>query len=258
MTQPILAPEQLRVLSGFALSNVLLALDYDGTLAPIAPTPQRARMRPETRHLLTQVARLYPSVVISGRALSDVEKMLDGIPLWYLFGNHGLEPATAPPRHRAKVREWIRRLRPRLHKDLGVTIEDKTDTITLHYRHAPDRRRAITAIEKAVSELPNARAVGGAEAVNVLPVGGGDKGEALTRARRQFACDTAIYVGDDDTDEPAFGSDPSGRLLAIRVGESQASNAPFHLRSQEEMDAFLTMLLDLRTSRRRRERRAST
>ena len=55
------------LLETFAWSNVLLAFDYDGTLAPIAARPEDAHMRPDTQALLTSVARAYPTVVISGR-----------------------------------------------------------------------------------------------------------------------------------------------------------------------------------------------
>src|SRR5262245_22056428 len=81
--QTILAHDQRELLAGFAHSNVLLAFDYDGTLAPIAPTPDAAQMRRDTRQLLTQVARLYPCIVISGRALDDLTRRFSRIPVWY-------------------------------------------------------------------------------------------------------------------------------------------------------------------------------
>lgn len=88
----ILTKTNLATLTDFASSSVLLAFDYDGTLAPIAPNPADARMRATTRQLLTRVARIYPSVVISGRAHHDLAKRLGRLPLWEVFGNHGAEP----------------------------------------------------------------------------------------------------------------------------------------------------------------------
>jgi trehalose 6-phosphate phosphatase len=186
-------------------------------------------------------------VVISGRALDDLARRLDGIPLWFLFGNHGIEPADAKASHTAAVKDWVRRLRARIPDTLGVTIEDKRHSLTIHYRNAPDRHRALAAIRDALTALPEARALGGAEAISVLPPGSADKGVALQQARRQFACDTAIYVGDDDTDETAFGSDGVGRLLAIRIGGARTSHARYHLRTQAEMDALLQTLVDIRS-----------
>src|SRR4030095_14811912 len=59
-TRNILANRNLPVLSTFAASNVLLAFDYDGTLAPIAAAPRLARMRARTHQLLVRVTRVYP------------------------------------------------------------------------------------------------------------------------------------------------------------------------------------------------------
>ena len=67
------------LLRQFAWSNVLLAFDYDGTLAPIASDPERAALRPTTRRLLSEVARRYPCVVISGRARADAQSRLLGV-----------------------------------------------------------------------------------------------------------------------------------------------------------------------------------
>ncbi len=247
MTHSILDEEHGHVLAGFALANVLLALDYDGTLAPIAPEPDEASMRAETRALLIDVAHLYPCIVISGRALDDVAGRVHGVPLWHVFGNHGLEPAPPEVPYAALVHSWVSRLQEVLPALPGVTVEDKKHSITLHYRHAADKARALDAITQAVRQLPEARPLGGTDAVSVLPPGGTDKGTALQQARRRFACDTAIYVGDDDTDETAFASDTATRLLGIRVGVAPDSHARFHLPSQEDIDGFLQMLIALRT-----------
>ena len=90
--QTILNEAQRVLLAEFAYANLLLAFDYDGTLVPIGPTPAAPQMRATTRHLLIRAAQLYPCVIISGRALDDLSKRLEGVPVWYLFGNHGLEP----------------------------------------------------------------------------------------------------------------------------------------------------------------------
>ncbi|HWV94312.1 MAG TPA: trehalose-phosphatase, partial [Vicinamibacterales bacterium] len=73
-THDILAARHASALRTFARTHVLLAFDYDGTLSPIAPTPERARLPATTRRLLVRVARRYPLVVISGRALADISE----------------------------------------------------------------------------------------------------------------------------------------------------------------------------------------
>ena len=93
--------------------------------------------------------------------------------------------------------------------------------MTIHYRHVSDKRRALAAIEDAVSDLPDARTIGGTQALTLLPPGGPDKGVALQQARRLFHCDKALYIGDDDTDEDAFSSLP-GRPAAVDSRRRQA------------------------------------
>jgi trehalose 6-phosphate phosphatase len=247
-TEPILAPEHQRTLAGFAWSNVLLAFDYDGTLAPIAPRPEEAHMRPATRDLLASVSTVYPTIVISGRALADVTAMLSTVPLWYVYGNHGLEPPAPGQRAPEDASTWAAQLAPRLPASLGIRIEDKGLTLTLHFRGVPDRARAVAAIEEAIQLLPGVSVLRGNEAINLLPLGGGHKGVALTQARTTFACHQAIYVGDEDTDEPAFAAG-GDRTLAIRVEPSERSRAGYHLGTQIDIDTLLQTLLDLRRDR---------
>src|SRR5512138_51022 len=243
----ILNEERRILLAGFAHANVLLAFDYDGTLAPIAANPAAPQMRPTTRELLIRAARLYPCVIISGRALDDLSQRLEDIPVWYLFGNHGLEPPPPGVVSPTPAGRWAEQLRSLLPDDPGILIEDKRYSLTIHYRNAADKRRAVEAIDRVVAELPDARALGGAEAVSLLPRGGADKGVALRQACQWFACDSAIYVGDDGTDEDAFSSTYPERLLTIRVGAAENTRARYHLGSQEEIDALLQVLVDVRS-----------
>ena len=251
----ILSQRNRSVLAGFASSNVLLAFDYDGTLAPIVEEPRRARMRSRTRRLLADVARRYPCVVISGRRLDDVTRRLGRIPVWYVFGNFGHEPAASVHQPSERMGDWVRRLTEDLPAHRGLVIEEKHYSVTIHYRRVRDKRKALEAINRAVSELKDVRAMSSPHAVTLLPQGGPDKGVALQQARRIFSCDAAIYVGDDDTDEDAFVSDHHSRLLSIRIG-SRPSRARFRLRRQPDIDSLLTALRELRRAKRRDARRS--
>jgi trehalose 6-phosphate phosphatase len=238
------------VLAGFARSNVLLAFDFDGTLAPIVQDPARARMRPQTRRLLGTVARRYPCVVISGRARHDVLKRVGSIPVRQVSGNHGVEPWGQDAAYPTQVRHWVRHLERELAAHPGVVVEDKKYSVTVHYRRARHRRQALTAINEAVRDLHDARLLGGKDALSLIPRGAPNKGSALDRARRLLACDTAIYVGDDETDEDVFRAGSREGLLGIRIGLRGRSAARCGLRRHEEIDDFLQALLDLRPLRR--------
>jgi trehalose 6-phosphate phosphatase len=96
------------------------------------------------------------------------------------------------------------------------------------------------AIDEAVQELAEVRALNSPHAVTLVPHGGPDKGIALEQARRQFGCDRAIYVGDDDTDEDAFRSAGPERLLSIRVGAARHSRARYCLKSQADIDVLMS------------------
>jgi trehalose 6-phosphate phosphatase len=246
MAPQILAKRHAHVLAHFAAADVLVALDYDGTLAPIVSTPRKARMRPRTRQLLAAVAKRYPCVVISGRSRDDVTARVSSVPVWHVAGNHGLEPWGEEASYAARVRGWVGTLRRRLEDVDGVTIEDKTYSVTVHYRLAKHRDRARRAVANAVRSLRAARVIGGCEAVNVMPRGAPHKGEALERARRLLACDKAIYVGDDETDEDAFAAARSDRLLSVRIGNVRRSRATYRLKDQRQIDRFLRRLLALR------------
>jgi trehalose 6-phosphate phosphatase len=245
----ILSPAGREVLQQFAWSNVLVALDYDGTLAPIVARPERALLRRETSRLLQGVSRSYPVVVISGRAQHDVLRKLRGTAVSEVIGNHGIEPRHATAGYLAEVRRWLPMLRTTLQPLRGVWVEDKTYSVAVHYRQSRQKKVALPAILAAAHALGNVRLIGGKQVVNVLPVGAPHKGFALEKARDRLRCDTAIYVGDDETDEDVFGLNQPGRLLAVRVGVRRSSEAAYYLRNQGAVDELLSELLRLRPGR---------
>ncbi|MGH9256314.1 MAG: trehalose-phosphatase [Vicinamibacterales bacterium] len=242
----ILSRRHVPVLAHFAASNVLVAFDYDGTLAPIVPTPTAARMRQTTRHLLTRVAKRYPCVVISGRRLDDLRRRLRSVPVWHLVGDHGSESAGTTGAVSAQVQGWVAQLRQQLPDRKGLVIEQKRHSVTVHYRHVRDKRRVLERLAGVVHQLRDARAIYSPEAINVLPNQGAHKGLALQQACRAFDCDTAIYIGDDDTDEDAFTSAGPEQLLSIRVGTKHPSKAQYRLKRQADVDDLLEMLIELR------------
>lgn len=248
----LLLPSNVDVLGQYAWSRVLLAFDFDGTLAPIVANRDAARMRLRTRNLLRRVCDLYPCAVISGRSRDDVMSRLEGLAVRYVIGNHGLEPGE----HLSKFERLVVDARPALQEALsgqqGVDIEDKRFSLAVHYRRSRRKRDARAAIYRAVQALPRAmRTIPGKLVVNVLPERAPHKGDALLRLRENEGADTAIYVGDDATDEDVFQLDQPGRLLSVRIGRSEASAAAYYLRTQRDIDTMLSRLTGLRQAGRR-------
>jgi trehalose 6-phosphate phosphatase len=249
----ILSRQNIEVLAQFAWSRVLLAFDFDGTLAPIVADRNEAEMRAPTRELLARVCGLYPCAVISGRSRTDVAGRLKGLGVRRIMGNHGLEPG----KHMASFERQIVAIRPELEAALlgkqGVDLEDKRFSLAVHYRRSRSKREARKAIHDAVARLPiPMRTIPGKLVVNVIPERAPHKGDALVYLRAAEGMDTAIYVGDDATDEDVFTLDQPGRLLSIRVGLARSSSALYYLRNQVEMDALLLQLARLRAGKGQR------
>jgi trehalose 6-phosphate phosphatase len=242
----ILSRQNRPLLEQFAWSNVLLAFDYDGTLAPIAEDPERAFMRPTTRELLQKISRRYPCIIISGRAQDDALRKLRGTGVYEVVGNHGLEPRHATSRLLDQVQRWLPVIEPAVEGHKGVVIENKLFSLAIHYRRSREKKKARAAILDAARLLEDVRIIGGKMVVNLLPAHAPHKGIALERERDRLGCDTAIYVGDDETDEDVFVLDQPGRLLTIRVGAKRGSMADYCIRDQSRIEDVLRVLLDVR------------
>lgn len=225
-----------------ARKHPLLGFDLDGTLAPIVPDPEDVALPPGILLLLRNLARRFPLVVLSGRARRDVFQRLAGVPVREVYGNHGIEPTHASESLRAQISGWSATLRSRLAQWEGVWVEDKQYSLTVHYRHAPRPLRARAAATLAASVLDSARLLPGKSCLNILPLGLAHKGRALREAQHRFGCESAIYFGDDETDEDVFSTCDPQAVLGVRVGRRPASRAAYYLRRQSEMELVLALL----------------
>lgn len=244
--QYLFSPRNRKTLKEFALSRTLVAFDFDGTLAPIVRDRHRAEIRQSTKDRLAVLASLYPTVVISGRARSDVQRRLRGTGVGNIIGNHGCEPWSTSPGMEKSVQNWLPALKQGLLRFPGVKIENKRFSVAIHYRDERRKRAACAAIAAAARDLPAVRIVGGKQVVNILPGEAPGKGLALEREMRETHCKKAIYIGDDETDEDVFALRGHGRVLTIRVGANRDSLARYYIRNQREIDRLIQTLVDLR------------
>lgn len=235
------------LLAEVARSRALLAFDFDGTLAPIVADRDAAFMTRSTAALLTRVAELYPCAVISGRGRADVARRLGGANVKHVVGNHGLEPGA----DLEAVGREMERARRSLERSLGgvpgVEIEDKTYSLSVHFRGAPSRQAALGEIDAAIARVEGGmRVIPGKLVVNVVPASAPNKADALLGLRSAEHADLALYFGDDVTDEDVFELDQPGRVLSVRVGMSRVSAARYFLRCQREIDEALAELANAR------------
>ena len=238
----LFTPEGQQALADFMAQTPLLGFDFDGTLAPIVDVPEQAAMRPRTSSLLYKVATRFDCVVLSGRSRTDVCQRLGDIPVREVFGNHGLEPWHISESLYKQVREWAALLTAGLAGRPGVWIEDKGFSLSVHYRNCPDPRRIRKEALAVMAQLKGARILPGKCVYNVIPIGSLHKGTVFTAALSYFQYETALYLGDDQTDEDVFSSCSGSQFLGIHVGTHHRSGAAYFLRNQAEMDDFLELL----------------
>lgn len=241
--QYLLSRPCLPVALRLAAERTLCAFDFDGTLSPIAAHPDQAVLRLRTRDLLRSLAQLYPCIVVSGRARSNVLHKLRGVNLAQVVGNHGAE-TEAPQQSRQWVEQWRAALELELDPLAGVWVEDKGFSLAVHYRQSAFKAEARRQIMAAARMLGHARVFGGKQVVNVVVKGSPNKGDALAAERDRLGCDWVLYVGDDDNDEDAFALD--GNIVSVRIGRKLRSRARYYLRSQAEIDDLLQLLVRLR------------
>jgi trehalose 6-phosphate phosphatase len=228
----------------------LFAFDFDGTLAKIVPDPYAARLGRSVRFWFEALAKRVPTAVISGRSLEDLRSRI-GIAVPDLIGNHGSEGPHVVQEAMQQVREmchgWLRLITDRFQAELaqsGVLLETKSYSFSFHYRTVDRRHEARTLISRIVAELsPSPRIVLGKSVVNVMPPSAWHKGTALLECMRRLSCTTALYVGDDETDEDVFGLGDH-RILTVRIGKKNTSSARFFLKRQTEITQVLRLLVE--------------
>jgi trehalose 6-phosphate phosphatase len=173
-------------------------------------------------------------------------RRVEGVSVRAVVGNHGLEPSPGLPRARLLARQWQRQLATSLPSIAGVMVENKGPSLAIHYRLARARTVVRRRILTAVSDLRGVRVVEGKMVVNLLPVDAPHKGTALVHLCKRLRCKSAIFVGDDDTDEDVFALANQGGLLGIRVGRSKRSRAAYFIASQKHIDRLLTEIIAVR------------
>jgi trehalose 6-phosphate phosphatase len=204
-----------------------LFLDFDGTLADIAPSPDAVTLDTRVVPALRELSRLTGGRValISGRPIAELDAFL--LPLRLpAAGLHGLErraadgtlmSARTDPGPLQKLRES---LAPILAADTNLMAEDKGLSIALHYRGAPAREEELRALMSALIErAPGYRLVRGKCVLEAVPQGS-DKGSAIESFMNEspFRLGKPVFAGDDVTDEDGFAAVARMKGVAIKVG----------------------------------------
>lgn len=245
-----------------------LALDVDGTLAPIAPSPEMARVPETTLRALAGLAG-RPGIelaVVSARKLDELRALVPVADL-VLAAEYGLviahgdtievDPAVAEAR--PALEEARRRLESRAHAVPGAWVERKEAAFTLHFRQADPAAACplVEAVEAALADLTDPRGplrcVPARKALEVRPARGAHKGEMLLRLLHRTPGALPVFVGDDTSDEDGFQTADGlgGFGIWVRSEESLGDEtwARCYLRGPDEVRAWLVELGKIRKTR---------
>ncbi len=240
-------------LRGAATVEVLLvASDYDGTLAPMVADPARAFPDAPALRALVELSGLPDTRValLSGRSRAELAR-LSGAPAGIeLIGGHGAEfgPAAEGGEEPAAVEALaaaVAALRAIAGGFAGAEVEPKPTGVAFHYRNVDPARvaAALALVAEGPARDPRLISREGKKVVE-LSTSSVNKGDALARLRDESGAAVTVFLGDDVTDEDAFAA-----LLATDVGikvGAGATAAEFRLAGQGEVATVLERLLGLR------------
>ena len=212
--------------------SLLVALDFDGTLAPLVDEPMRARALPVAAAAVDRLTTLPATHVafVSGRSLHDLRIIAEHTDKSRisLAGSHGAEywipgsgrlhlqddPTDLEVRDllRAEAQQAVMRHR-------GAWIEQKTFGFAVHTRKAD--AAASAAANDAVDQLvrttaPHWRRRTGRDVVEYAFRHEG-KDTAVAQLRSRIGATGVLFAGDDVTDEDALRS-LHDLDLGVRVG----------------------------------------
>lgn len=219
--------------------TLLVALDFDGTLAPLVDEPMTARAAPHVKEVVADLTHVPRTIVayVSGRSLRDLREISehDDDSEILLAGSHGAEhwvpgvgllPTTDDAESLALRDELIDEATQALDGHEGVWIEPKAFGFAVHSRlaSAPDAERA----NRLVDEVVRARAAHWRRRVgrNVQEYAFRHEGKdsAVAALRERTGASAVLFAGDDVTDEDAMRSLGPGDLgVRVGPGESAAS-----------------------------------
>jgi trehalose 6-phosphate phosphatase len=212
--------------------DIALFLDFDGTLAEIAPRPDAVQVEPGLVQTLERLrTRLDGALaIVTGRPVSVIDAFLDPARL-DAAGLHGVERRIAGmiaggrAEDHPDLRRQVERLQAESAALANVLIEDKGASVAVHWRLAsPDDAGQAEALVREV-----AGALGGAyrlqlgKAVGEIVPAQATKAHAIRAFMEQapYAGRRPVFFGDDRTDEIAFASVKEDGGIAVRVGDGE-------------------------------------
>ncbi|CAL0306586.1 unnamed protein product [Lupinus luteus] len=209
--------------------QIVMFLDYDGTLSPIVDDPERAFMSDSMRKTVRKLARCFPTAIVTGRCRDKVYNFVRLAELYYA-GSHGMDikgPSKSSKFFKGKkpeevlfqpaseflpmIDEVYQQLVEKTKSTPGASVENNKFCVSVHFRCVDEKKWGELAqhVKSVLKEYPKLRLTQGRKVLEIRPTIKWDKGKALefllaslgfTNCAHVFP----IYIGDDKTDEDAF------------------------------------------------------
>jgi trehalose 6-phosphate phosphatase len=254
-----LVPEWRRQREAFG--HMLIALDFDGTIAPIVPHPEDAQLLPQARPVLDALAARADTEIalISGRSLQDLMRRV-GIKDVYYAGNHGIEihgpdlddVVPGALELQPRIQHSFAALEAALGHIPGIYLENKQLSLSVHYRMVDDegeQRRIEDTVQRVFEEnRAGLRVTTGKRVREVRPDIDWHKGKALLYIIEEVemvrgAEMLPMFVGDDKTDEDGFAALPPGGAGVLVGPPETLTAARCFVRTPEEAVSLLEQLV---------------
>ncbi|XP_075642998.1 putative trehalose-phosphate phosphatase F [Castanea sativa] len=258
--------------------KIAMFLDYDGTLSPIVDDPDRALMSDDMRSAVRNVAKYFPTAIISGRSRDKVYDLV-GLTELYYAGSHGMD-IMGPLSHTVSddpicvesndqqgkevnlfqpareflplIDEVFRTLVENTKEIKGAKVENHKFCVSVHYRNVDEKNWPVIAqcVHDILKGYPRLRLTHGRKVLEVRPVIDWNKGKAVEFLLESLGLSDKndvlpIYIGDDRTDEDAFKvlrEDNRGYGIFVSPVPKETS-AFYSLRNPEEVMKFLNTLV---------------
>jgi trehalose 6-phosphate phosphatase len=250
--------------------QIVVFLDYDGTLSPIVDDPDAAYMSDTMRRAVRSVAKHFLTAIVSGRGRDKVFEFVKLAELYYA-GSHGMDirgPAKASRHAKAKAKrvlfqpasEFLPMIQ-QVHESLlektkcipGAKVENNKFCVSVHFRCVDEKSWSALAdtVKSVLNDYPRLKLTQGRMVFEVRPSIEWDKGKALEFLLESLGlADCAdvlpVYIGDDRTDEDAFKAlRRRGQGVGILVSKyPKETSASYSLQEPAEVMEFLLRLVE--------------
>lgn len=249
--------------------QIVMFLDYDGTLSPIVDDPDQAFMSKAMRKTVRKLARCFPTAIVSGRCRDKVYSFVKLAELYYA-GSHGMDiegPAKGSKYKKGSHRilfqpaseflpmmdEVYKQLVEKTSSTPRAKVENNKFCVSVHFRCVDEKKwnELAQQVRSVLKQYPKLRLTQGRKVLEIRPTIKWDKGKALEFLLESlgFANCTdvfPVYIGDDRSDEDAFKIlREKGQGFGILVSKfPKETSASYSLQEPDEVMDFLQRLVE--------------